>query len=802
LTLHRAFSSSRDTWITSAILAVPVALVLLPLAFGYTLLPSDLYDSLTLPFSRRFSPQSASNHFVSDAILQFYPYKMYLRDAWLHGRFAFWNPYILCGYPQYAETMATNFDVLNSLLVVLPMPFGFFVYAMAPLFIAGMGMWWLARGYGVRIWIARLAAIAFMLNGLFFTHLYPHFIPGSFCWIPFLVLFLKRRIDGGGLRMIGLASVACALAWLGGNIQTAAFVVVVAALFVFCYPSATRLWSRLISLGSVLLLAFLLSLVMWAPTLELFYHVTREGVVASTSLVRPYSLLQRVLTLPLLLTFLVPTVGTVANGFSLYNLIGAYTIDFNASIGFFAILFGVWGGIRYRSDASFRPFLIIAMCALLLPIATPLYHYLYHRFFIALVFGLVMLMALTLERSFGADQDRIALARFGKRAATIAGSVSVLLFIVACALTFAHEWIEPAAESWVRSHMAGSAFADGNTQWMSDRLTHTLDAFSLGSWTLWMTLLGLGIAAAGARRLPGDERRSLILLVLGTAIQLLTFAFAWMPIPNAAQYPIFPKTAVTDSLSGSTSRVFVDRHLYTGHQYLFLNNSNIQYGIAEVSGFESLLPRSFYVAFSARADTIPPLPLLSALGVGRIVTGDWVSLHDSSLSQQSIDGLNIYTIHRDHERVWLAPSAIISDDSSTLRTLFSAAYDRKIVMINDPVQLSPLPTSDLIGSVAITTDDPEHLSIRASASRECYMVLSDTWYPGWTARVDGVDRPITRANFAMRAIRIPAGSHTIEMTFEPLSWKIGWIGSLAALAIAIVLIATGPQKHRESGFQN
>jgi uncharacterized membrane protein YfhO len=69
------------------------------------------------------------------------------------------------------------------------------------------------------------------------------------------------------------------------------------------------------------------------------------------------------------------------------------------------------------------------------------------------------------------------------------------------------------------------------------------------------------------------------------------------------------------------------------------------------------------------------------------------------------------------------------------------------------------------------------------------VVLSDTWYPGWHATVDGKDAKVERADYLLRGVRVGPGTHTVEMTYRPLSFRIGWIVSLlTALALAIAVL--------------
>jgi len=66
------------------------------------------------------------------------------------------------------------------------------------------------------------------------------------------------------------------------------------------------------------------------------------------------------------------------------------------------------------------------------------------------------------------------------------------------------------------------------------------------------------------------------------------------------------------------------------------------------------------------------------------------------------------------------------------------------------------------------------------------LVLSETHYPGWQATVDSQSAPIFRADYVLRTVPVPAGEHTVELTFRPLTFIIGAI--ITALTLLTVLI--------------
>ena len=75
------------------------------------------------------------------------------------------------------------------------------------------------------------------------------------------------------------------------------------------------------------------------------------------------------------------------------------------------------------------------------------------------------------------------------------------------------------------------------------------------------------------------------------------------------------------------------------------------------------------------------------------------------------------------------------------------------------------------------------------AASDALLVLSDLYYPGWRAVVDGRPADILRANYLMRAVAVPAGRHTVGFVYEPASFKAGIAASLAGgLAIALMVL--------------
>ena len=76
---------------------------------------------------------------------------------------------------------------------------------------------------------------------------------------------------------------------------------------------------------------------------------------------------------------------------------------------------------------------------------------------------------------------------------------------------------------------------------------------------------------------------------------------------------------------------------------------------------------------------------------------------------------------------------------------------------------------------------PQSVKLAVDAPRDCWLFLSDTYYPGWTADLDGKPMPIHLANITGRAVRVPAGKHVVAFTYAPRSFRVGCVASLLAL---------------------
>ena len=94
-------------------------------------------------------------------------------------------------------------------------------------------------------------------------------------------------------------------------------------------------------------------------------------------------------------------------------------------------------------------------------------------------------------------------------------------------------------------------------------------------------------------------------------------------------------------------------------------------------------------------------------------------------------------------------------------------------------------------AVELTSYEANCLSYKVKSQKGGVVVFSEIYYPGWTCTIDGQPTEIARANYVLRAIKVPAGEHEVVMTFDPQTVHITEAiayGALAALAVMLIAL--------------
>ncbi|MBI3219241.1 MAG: YfhO family protein [Bacteroidetes bacterium] len=95
---------------------------------------------------------------------------------------------------------------------------------------------------------------------------------------------------------------------------------------------------------------------------------------------------------------------------------------------------------------------------------------------------------------------------------------------------------------------------------------------------------------------------------------------------------------------------------------------------------------------------------------------------------------------------------------------------------------------DSLSSIRLTEFKPAYLKYETESSTDGLAVFSEIYYPkGWHALIDGKETTLLRANYVLRALKIPQGKHVVEFKFEPKPYLIGNKVTLASSWLVVAL---------------
>ncbi|MFN7944591.1 MAG: YfhO family protein [Blastocatellia bacterium] len=141
-------------------------------------------------------------------------------------------------------------------------------------------------------------------------------------------------------------------------------------------------------------------------------------------------------------------------------------------------------------------------------------------------------------------------------------------------------------------------------------------------------------------------------------------------------------------------------------------------------------------------------------------------------------------------RAWFVSETLNLSDAAILQTITSGRLPDGRQF--DPAQMAlvesniSLPQADIVGGkVRITRSEPQRIELQTSNHQPGFLVLSEIDFRGWEARVDGVQTPIHRTDYALRGISVPAGQHRIEFVYRPLSFRVGMIAAISGVIFLI-----------------
>jgi hypothetical protein len=222
-----------------------------------------------------------------------------------------------------------------------------------------------------------------------------------------------------------------------------------------------------------------------------------------------------------------------------------------------------------------------------------------------------------------------------------------------------------------------------------------------------------------------------------------------------------------------------DVDYWWGMREALLPNAGMFDGVASANNFDPLLVGR-HAAFLEAVVEAPAL--LRVMGVTHVASDRaWPGggiVHEAEAAA-------LYRLPDALGRAWVVPAGRQVPPDEVLAALADPAFDPAAeVLLEQPVPVFGQPVT---GEYRITLQDTTNgITIHADLDAPGYLVLADTWYPGWRVMVDEEPAEILRANYAFRAVWLESGAHTVGMVYRPASVLVGGAVTLMALALLVV----------------
>ena len=223
-----------------------------------------------------------------------------------------------------------------------------------------------------------------------------------------------------------------------------------------------------------------------------------------------------------------------------------------------------------------------------------------------------------------------------------------------------------------------------------------------------------------------------------------------------------------------------------------LPNAGLLYGVDYFQEIDALgrQPYTDFLFFANQLDFTDQMKLLRAFNVKHLLTFRPLAEKDAILIGHFPDNLSwLYKIEGTVPRAYMVDKARVENDATQiLRLLSTVAFDpMREVVLDSEIPMPP--AGQFAATVKIVRYENERVTIATSSDSRGILVVTDSYYPGWKAFVDGKEEAIRRANLFFRAIPLPAGNHVVEFRYQPRSFTVGLAVSTATLlALAAVTI--------------
>lgn len=570
------------TWLFAALITFGLGLTLFSPWFlaGKALAPLDIVDMYPPWRGDEVTNPAVHNHFVTDTVLHYIPYRMLAEQALEEDGYVGWNPLLFGGTAQHSNTMLINQDWSVLMHDFLPFWSAWTLGRLGQFLLAGLGMLLFLSSRGCGPGVALLGAVGYMLNQQFVAWMYFNQVVAPFCWLPFVLWAVYLALDKSH-RYLAAAACFLALSLLGATLQQMAFVL--AALlcvylgilidrrseFTFRKTTAAFVIFGILGAG---LVAFMLE-----PSIQAYLENERTGHGRGGMYYEAGALQPVLHSLASPLTAFPSLLGSTAT----LDLWKVFKFDiFN--VGFFGTIPMVLACLALFSRNVPSSAKLLMLAGVLVPLS-PLVGFLYHRFNILWILGGCWACCAWLTAASPESMRRIS-----KWMGWVLAVASSLWLLVSLGIWWWRDAFESALQAKVLAASSNSAFGIFQ-DWMRLRASGLLGYLCI--WNPWQLLMlgGAAISIFGIRLLGVSKSVWQFTAALGVALQLSVFWWQWTTWSQPES--IYEEPELAQFLKqevGTTGRLAMEPAPWA--EAMFPPNMLMPSGVAITGGYDAIQP--------------------------------------------------------------------------------------------------------------------------------------------------------------------------------------------------------------------
>ncbi len=537
--------------------------------------PMDCLECYFRPFAD--APiEETHNHFVSDGVSQYLPYKWAIKKSFQEDGYVGWDPLTFNGRPIANNTMASPGDPWNLMYAILPFWSAWDWGIISQFFIAGCGMILLMRFYKMPIWAVLLAAVSFSLYSQYVLWMYHKWL-GAMIWSPFLVWALLKYRN----RLLNFpAIIFLALLWRTGSLQSCTF-----GFLIVAFVWLAELWENIssgfsVKFGARLSLSYLIVGIAAALlTLDVFVDTfPLLGGCKDMGFFWGFSNILTAVTLLFPTSLGIPETLDIAKafGFSLFD------IKFGGGVVFILALIACFNGRAPRVAKVLFIASFVAAC-------TPLVTYIYSRSTIIMALGMSWLAAWQL---YDFTQVRFNSAYWCRIVYALV-AVLVLWLVASCAIIGFKEELYQILIDMMRA--ASGVARQGRLAWQELRVERFLSQILIWNWRNLLLIICLLLGLYCCSNIRPGRRNSpwMAAVVLLTYVELVLFSSTWITYSRKPESGLlFNAPAWMPELREHVKDGSLVAFSPTEDVQFLLENTLSAYGIRMAFGYETFIPPS------------------------------------------------------------------------------------------------------------------------------------------------------------------------------------------------------------------